>query len=53
MYLYGELEYGEKITELDNFDNIFNAMKLLFQASTGQVSDTLVLSTTLPELNCC
>ena len=50
MYLYGELEYGEKITELDNFDNIFNAMKLLFQASTGQVSDTLVLSTTLPEM---
>ena len=53
MYLYGEMEYGEKITELDNFDNIFNAMKLLFQASTGQVSGTVVLSTTLPELNCC
>jgi Ca2+-binding EF-hand superfamily protein len=36
MYLYGNITKGEFVTKLDNFDDIFHAMRLLFQISTGQ-----------------
>lgn len=36
MFLYGNCRKGDFITELDNFDDIFHAMRLLFQISTGQ-----------------
>jgi len=36
MMLYGNLEECDKINDLQNFRNIFNAMMYLFQISTGQ-----------------
>lgn len=36
MHLYGNCDRGEFVTHLDNFDDIFSAMRLLFQISTGQ-----------------
>lgn len=36
MHLFGNTTKGQFVTELDNFDNIFNSMRVLFQISTGQ-----------------
>eukprot|EP01043_Picozoa_sp_COSAG02_P004215 COSAG02_NODE_108_length_36286_cov_19.437478_18_plen_1405_part_00 len=36
MQFYGNLEDCDKINDLENFRNIFNAMMFLFQISTGQ-----------------
>lgn len=36
MHLYGNTKKGHFVTELDNFDDIFHSMRVLFQISTGQ-----------------
>eukprot|EP01052_Picozoa_sp_SAG31_P005931 SAG31_NODE_268_length_18767_cov_4.644900_7_plen_1271_part_00 len=36
MQLYGNMPHGQYVNANDNFDNVINAMCLLFQISTGQ-----------------
>ena len=52
MQMFGGVPYNTRIHQYDNFDNIFNAMRLLFQVMTGQDFLGIVNELRDPPNNC-